>query len=85
MFNDICLICYAAANENVKAMRKAKYSAPPRRLTGLIFVGAATRMPGVREFIEKVGCMGRFFLYAGQGHHASIPWTSPSVPRNSDM
>ncbi|GAX86425.1 hypothetical protein CEUSTIGMA_g13835.t1 [Chlamydomonas eustigma] len=43
-----------ADNERRKAASKAKYSAPPRRLTGLIFVGAATRMPGVRELIEKV-------------------------------
>lgn len=40
----------------------AKYAAPPRRLTGVVLVGAATRMPGVRRFIQHVSAWG-----TGQG------------------
>lgn len=31
-----------------------KYVAPPRKLTGIVLVGAATRMPCVRDFIQQV-------------------------------
>lgn len=33
---------------------KIKFSASPRRLSSLVFVGAATRMPSVRRFVEQV-------------------------------
>lgn len=36
----------------------AKYAAPPRLLTGVVLVGAATRMPGVRRFIQHVSAWG---------------------------
>ncbi|GIM15662.1 hypothetical protein Vretimale_18408 [Volvox reticuliferus] len=34
--------------------KAAKYVAPPRRLSGLVLVGAATRLPVVRDYITEV-------------------------------
>ncbi|GLC58990.1 hypothetical protein PLESTB_001430400 [Pleodorina starrii] len=36
------------------AASAAKYVAPPRRLSGLVLVGAATRLPVVRDYITEV-------------------------------
>ena len=46
---------FGAVEEEVAAGLD-KYAAPPRHVNGLVLVGAATRMPCVRSFLEQVGC-----------------------------
>ncbi|GIL51870.1 hypothetical protein Vafri_7780, partial [Volvox africanus] len=72
-----------------------KYVAPPRRLSGLVLVGAATRLPVVRDYITEVTGLPvrpgvdpevRIFplkLYTASfmtNHHGPTPWSSAPVP-----
>ena len=43
-----------ATKEGSSSSLSAKYAAPPRRPTGVVLVGSATRMPGVFGFIKHV-------------------------------
>ncbi len=55
----------------------AKFAAPPRRLSGLVLVGAATRMPSVRGLITRVTGMqvSRLFGWSvGVGRLVLVGW-----------
>lgn len=78
---------FPSANTGASGGNGAKYVAPPRRLTGLVLVGAATRLPVVRDYITQVGVpracsMRKFCTCLSIVHgHAPARAARPRSPR----
>jgi hypothetical protein len=55
----------AASSAGSTGSSARQYVAPPRRITGVVLVGAATRLPCIQHYVRTVSAAARMHMWVG--------------------